>query len=230
MLRATVCCRSSANAFRSFSTSLVTRAATLDLSYPSHGHPTPYEIFHLPRTATQDEIKERYYELVRLHHPDSPVCRHEPDNVRQERFKAIAKAYEILKSNRNPAYLKELHRRQTQHGYPNYNPTRRQQYAYHSLEEGSMDVGNGDVFFVVTILAILGSVVLIYSPFSAKERLDAHHASASHALAEARREAKELSVHRRKNLRKWIEEAGLEGVTPNVGHGSARRQTPSSNN
>ncbi|KZO90113.1 DnaJ-domain-containing protein [Calocera viscosa TUFC12733] len=227
MLRRGVCARASAHSLRSFSASAVTRAQVLDLSYPTSARPTPHEIFHLPRTASQDEIKDRYYELVRLHHPDSPACRDEPDEVRQERFKSITKAYEVLKCNRNPALLEEMRRRHSNPMHYYDYPTRRQQYAYRHPGRGSLDVGNGDVFLVVTILAIIGSVALMYSPMSASGRADRHHLSASQALAEARREGREYSMFRRGQVKKWVEEAGLEGAAADVGHG-APRPPPSS--
>ncbi|EJU03494.1 hypothetical protein DACRYDRAFT_93836 [Dacryopinax primogenitus] len=222
MLRAAICRRSFATAFRTFSTSPVTQTAP-HLSYPSHAHPTPHEIFHLRRTASQDEIKERYYELVRVHHPDSPTCRHEPDDIRQERFKAITKAYDILKSTRSPAYIEEVQRRQTQSKYPHQNPTRRHQFAYGVPEERLMGVGSSDVAIIAAMLVVLGSVALVYSPFSARQRVDKYRASASHALADARRESKgerELSV----------EKTEQEGVTPEEGQRSdCLPKSPSSN-
>jgi hypothetical protein len=54
------------------------------------------------------------YQLVKLHHPDSPLCRSVPADVRHERFKAIKDAYDILRgksaSPRNPQ-MDELARR-----------------------------------------------------------------------------------------------------------------------
>jgi len=225
MLRTAARVRPAAHGLRCLSTSPVTRIA-VDLSYPSSTRPTPHEIFHLPRTASQEEIKDRYYELVRLHHPDSPACRHEPDQLRQERFKSITKAYDVLKNNRNPALLEELHRRHTHRGFAYHYPTRRQQYSYHSRHERSMDVGNGDVFIVVTILAIIGSVCLMYSPISAKQRGDRHHLTASQALSEARKEGHQHRMYRKEQIRKWVEDSGLDGVSTDVGHGAQPRFPP----
>ena len=36
------------------------------------------------------------YELVRIHHPDSPRCRSLPSNVCRSRFQAITAAYDVL--------------------------------------------------------------------------------------------------------------------------------------
>jgi DnaJ domain len=69
--------------------------------FPEHRNPTPYEIFHLPPTCTQSEIKARFYELVRYHHPDSSP-------TPQDHFKAILAAYGTL---RNPISRSTLARR-----------------------------------------------------------------------------------------------------------------------
>ena len=95
--------------------------------YPPHPHPTPYQIFHLPIGASQKQVKARCkplqpeatgfrpslscwrltfssvalwkdYELVRVHHPDSPHSRASdlPKRIRDERFSAIKDAYDVL--------------------------------------------------------------------------------------------------------------------------------------
>ena len=95
--------------------------------YPSHPRPTPYQIFHLPLGANQKQVKARCessahglpavflytlvwrltflsvviwedYELVRVHHPDSPHSRTSdlPKRIRDERFSAITDAYDVL--------------------------------------------------------------------------------------------------------------------------------------
>ncbi|TDL26299.1 hypothetical protein BD410DRAFT_577541 [Rickenella mellea] len=66
--------------------------------FPSSSNPSPYQIFHLAPGATQNDVKQRYYDLVRLYHPDSPSCRklHPNSSIRQNRFHAITAAYEAL--------------------------------------------------------------------------------------------------------------------------------------
>jgi len=51
-----------------------------------------YQIFALPRSATQDEIKRTYRKLARKYHPDVSK---EPDA--EARFKELGEAYEVLK-------------------------------------------------------------------------------------------------------------------------------------
>ncbi|KAF9241632.1 hypothetical protein BU15DRAFT_44673 [Melanogaster broomeanus] len=65
--------------------------------YPTQPNPQPHHIFHLPRSATQQQIKERYYELVRIYHPDSPVARKYPPEVAHARFQSITKAYDLMR-------------------------------------------------------------------------------------------------------------------------------------
>jgi len=87
--------------------------------FPTHPRPTPHQIFHLPPTATSAEIKSRYYELMKLYHPDSAqslrrknknknkkenssdeVFLLTSDDVRRERLNAIRMAYDALQGVR----------------------------------------------------------------------------------------------------------------------------------
>lgn len=65
--------------------------------YPAHAHPTPHQVFHLPHSASHAEVKARYYELVRIYHPDSPVGRPLPAPAAQARFQGITAAYDALR-------------------------------------------------------------------------------------------------------------------------------------
>lgn len=96
--------------------------------FPTHARPSPHQIFHLPLSATQQDVKQRCvchclrrikwpsfmfnllqpsnnsdYALVRLHHPDSPSCRlHTPSPAeRHARFQAISAAYDTLRLKSN---------------------------------------------------------------------------------------------------------------------------------
>ncbi|KAG2146395.1 uncharacterized protein EDB93DRAFT_1240867 [Suillus bovinus] len=62
--------------------------------YPTQINPQPHQIFHLPRSANQEDAD---YELVRIYHPDSAVARHYPSEESQARFQAISRAYDILR-------------------------------------------------------------------------------------------------------------------------------------
>ncbi|KAI0035892.1 hypothetical protein K488DRAFT_24049, partial [Vararia minispora EC-137] len=68
--------------------------------FPKHANPTPFQLFHLPSSATQADIKARYFELVRVYHPDSPLTRFLPPETVQSQFQAISRAYEVLRGKR----------------------------------------------------------------------------------------------------------------------------------
>lgn len=96
-----------------FSSTSSTSSTQLSFPFPKHPFPTPYEIFHLPKTATTNEIKSRYYQLVKLHHPDIGFSTNQTPNKKNgiqsesaDRFKIIVEAYELLKSpSRRQLYL-----------------------------------------------------------------------------------------------------------------------------
>ncbi|KAI5123967.1 hypothetical protein M0805_006379 [Coniferiporia weirii] len=71
--------------------------------FPSSPEPTPYQIFHLLPDASPADVKHRYYELVRIYHPDSAESRrYEPDPARRHaRFSAITRAYTSLQKQPN---------------------------------------------------------------------------------------------------------------------------------
>ncbi|KAJ7703306.1 hypothetical protein B0H17DRAFT_1042656 [Mycena rosella] len=66
--------------------------------FPSTPNPTPHQIFHLPKGASQSDVKARYFTLVRIYHPDKadPSI---PSDVAHARFQAIATAYSALRAN-----------------------------------------------------------------------------------------------------------------------------------
>jgi curved DNA-binding protein CbpA len=75
---------------------------------------SPYDIFHLSRTSSQAEIKARYYELVKLTHPDRIMAQANEapsSSIKQksavmtpekanEDFKRVREAYNILGNER----------------------------------------------------------------------------------------------------------------------------------
>ncbi|KAF8160658.1 hypothetical protein B0H34DRAFT_697557 [Crassisporium funariophilum] len=64
--------------------------------FPAHHNPTPHQIFHLPRNATESDIKARYFDLVLLYHPDK-VGSSASSDVAHARFQAITAAYDKLR-------------------------------------------------------------------------------------------------------------------------------------
>ncbi|KAF9529264.1 hypothetical protein CPB83DRAFT_790312 [Crepidotus variabilis] len=69
--------------------------------YPKHRNPTPHQIFHLPHNATPAQIKARYYDLVRLYHPDkaglAAAGSTSTADEAHARFQAITAAYDSLR-------------------------------------------------------------------------------------------------------------------------------------
>ncbi|KAF8629120.1 hypothetical protein AX17_005706 [Amanita inopinata Kibby_2008] len=64
--------------------------------FPAQKQPTPHQIFHLPPNASEGDIKARYYDLVRIYHPDKTSVSVTPD-VAHARFQAITAAYDALR-------------------------------------------------------------------------------------------------------------------------------------
>ncbi|KAF8159201.1 hypothetical protein B0H34DRAFT_655042 [Crassisporium funariophilum] len=109
--------------------------------YPKNANPTPHQIFHLNMGASQAEIKARYYDLVRTHHPDSFHTRLIHPSEAHARFRSIQAAYDFLRGrtlspnpNASPSpspnnfdpYMHELARRRRAHyasrqGYDTHN-------------------------------------------------------------------------------------------------------------
>ncbi|KAH7098551.1 hypothetical protein BKA62DRAFT_674182 [Auriculariales sp. MPI-PUGE-AT-0066] len=85
---------------RRFSTSRIVEAAQASLTWPTARRPTPHQIFHFAPGShpSQAEIKQRYYQLVREHHPDKSSL---PAPQAQGRFQAISDAYEVLRNPRS---------------------------------------------------------------------------------------------------------------------------------
>ncbi|KAH9978776.1 hypothetical protein BGW80DRAFT_1280862 [Lactifluus volemus] len=86
--------------FRLIKCNVATTSSANIYPYPSNLNPTPHQIFHLPQGASQKEVKARYYELVRIYHPDSPVARRYPQEVSEARFRTISASYDILRGRR----------------------------------------------------------------------------------------------------------------------------------
>ncbi|KAI3660398.1 hypothetical protein MP638_002481 [Amoeboaphelidium occidentale] len=55
-----------------------------------------YEILHVQKTSTSDEIKKAYYKLAMKHHPDKFRGTEQEVQENEEHFKAISEAYQIL--------------------------------------------------------------------------------------------------------------------------------------
>ncbi|KAJ5760726.1 hypothetical protein N7520_007882 [Penicillium odoratum] len=81
------------SAFRPIRSYATTSDAGHHDSWPRTSSFTPYEVFNIPRNAAYS--KSRYYDLVKIYHPD----RHSTDitpEVRLHRYKIVVAAHEIL--------------------------------------------------------------------------------------------------------------------------------------
>ncbi|KAI8985637.1 hypothetical protein BD414DRAFT_488732 [Trametes punicea] len=159
--------------------------------YPTHAHPTPHQIFHLPAGATQQQIKARYYELVRIHHPDSPFGRD------------ISPA---STGSGGPVdiYRAELERRRRARAA--YEASRRPMSSQPQAWTASADDRWKDrIILFVGVLALGAGLgpMLVWPSYHASYQ---HHLSAAKNLAQARREAREFGEERRQEIRRRVQE------------------------
>ncbi|KAJ5167963.1 uncharacterized protein N7482_003557 [Penicillium canariense] len=79
-----------------------------EYSWPSTSSFTPYEVLNLHRNAPYS--KTRYYDLVKIYHPDRPcdehpLCRNITPEIRLQRYRIVVTAHEILSDpTRRAAY------------------------------------------------------------------------------------------------------------------------------
>lgn len=86
--------------FLSVNPVFICRANTSSFTFPPHTNPTPHEIFHLPHTASQDEIKARCESnLSSLRTPTSPIVRfsHQFGFWRHRPLNCQLQDYELVK-------------------------------------------------------------------------------------------------------------------------------------
>ncbi|KAI0375010.1 hypothetical protein BV20DRAFT_961254 [Pilatotrama ljubarskyi] len=178
--------------------------------FPTHAHPTPHQIFHLPIGASQQQVKARYYELVRIHHPDSPFGGDLSPAVRRSRFQSITAAYDILRGKTNGSggpvdiYRAELERRRRARAA--YEASRSHTNPQtHDWSASADDRWKDRVILFVGILALGAGLgpALVWPSYTASYQ---HHLAAAKNLAQARREAREFGEERRKEIRRRVQE------------------------
>lgn len=96
-----------------------------------------YELLGIPKTASEDEIKKAYRQMVKKYHPDL----HPDDKQAEEKFKAVNEAYEVLS---DPAKKQKYDRFGFAGVDPNYGAG--QPGAGFGGFDGGMDFDLGDIF------------------------------------------------------------------------------------
>lgn len=194
--------------------------------FPHHPRPTPHQIFHLSHSASQADIKSRYYELVREHHPDSAHAQHIPASERHSRFQSITAAYEALTGKSrlqfgpglqgSPSdfemYEELRRRRRTRHRSAGMDFDHNHPFGFASGTPGREWTARPDerwkdwsIIFVGTACFIIGTAPIFFS-----HRSDKRHMSAVQSLAQARSEAQEYGMERRREIRRRVREYQLE--------------------
>jgi len=181
---------------------LASTATSPPFPFPTHRHPKPHEIFHLAQGSSQAEIKSRYIDLVRVHHPDSVLCKDVPPHERQARFQAISAAYDHLRGK--SAYKSPSHHWSSY----NYNDRFNEELARRARDRRREFSGTAydpakDVGPALFPIMLVGGIVFILGilPALSASRDDKHHSAAVN-LASAREEAKIFGQERRREIRK----------------------------
>ncbi|KAI0764751.1 hypothetical protein C8Q74DRAFT_1283706 [Fomes fomentarius] len=185
--------------------------------FPAHSRPTPHQIFHLPIGASQKEIKARYYELVRVHHPDAPNGYNLSPEVRRSRFQAITAAYDTLRgkwsggssNSADDIYRQELDRRRRARAAYEASLGRGtfsyEQTPGKTWEASADDRWKDRIILFIGIMALGAGLgpMLVWPSYQASHQA---HLSASRNLAAARREAREYGEERRRAISERVKE------------------------
>ncbi|KAF8320064.1 hypothetical protein DL93DRAFT_1927280 [Clavulina sp. PMI_390] len=217
--------------------------------FPSKDRPTPHDIFHLPKSASKKDIKQRYFELARIYHPDSAISRPHPTDVIQARWNAISAAYDHLRGKR--AAHQPWPSSSAYSSYPRSGSSSASSsgssaggaYAGRRTPWGGFDPdgnprphpdGLTEPFWMSqrtlmasVVIAVSASILFarafVTSPSTAAAQ---HHLDAAYNLEQARRRGKEQGELRRQELRAWIEEGGMQGMGAQIGKGRTRTKPP----
>lgn len=193
-----------------------TRIALSAYPWPKARHPSPYEIFHLDENAPQSVIKARYYELVKLYHPDKE--RHAPSDITNARFHEILKAHAILTDPRaRSAYdrfgvgwsgpLKEARRDGSR--FDRFSARQSHSTTWDGFYTGNkrdevLYTSNANFIGFIVFLSAVGAIVqamrLSRASSEINERADKAHFNTARDLAESRRLARDLNRDERRQL------------------------------
>ncbi|KAH9921083.1 hypothetical protein B0H21DRAFT_827182 [Amylocystis lapponica] len=188
---------------------LASTAAHPPYPFPTQAHPSPHQIFHLPPGASHQDVKARYYDLVRVHHPDSPLCRDLAPAERHARFQAITAAYDALRARgrHDPVRAELERRRRAMHRRAaafTHTP-----YAHRPTQQewtASADERWKDWLLITAGLLSLGAGLApaLLWPFMGVA--DQMHLNAAANLAHARREGREQGPRRREEIRRVVQQ------------------------
>ncbi|VDB98882.1 unnamed protein product [Peniophora sp. CBMAI 1063] len=196
-----------------------TSSSSSPYPFPQTRDPSPWQIFHLQPSASQSDIKARYYALVRLYHPDSPSARALPPDVAHRRFQAVRAAYDTLTGKAHHPSSSHYHPHGSAHTHDSDDlwrelaARRRQQErreAYrraHGVPEWDAagdDARKDRILFAVGCLAVVVGVAPAFANWT--EHRDAKHRLAAANLTAARGEAREFAAARREGIRSRMHE------------------------
>ncbi|KAJ7777092.1 hypothetical protein B0H16DRAFT_1504305 [Mycena metata] len=163
-------------------------------AFPTQPRPTAHEIFHLPRGASEADIKKRYIELVKLHHPDAQSSRSLSPAERHRRFQMVSSAYETLhhkrvfpERDRDHSVWAEIDRRKR----AQYRHSRRAEYEYAEWKNPPVDGRWTDrVILAFGFVALISGMTPMWL-YPRNRAIERRMTSASAAdLSEARKEAR----------------------------------------
>lgn len=180
--------------------------------FPLSLNPKPHEIFHLPTEADQAAIKRRYFELVKVHHPDAACARGIPAQVAEVRFQSIVAAYERLQHpgrtfiSRDQIYHDEIQRRRRAYAGMGVRDMEMRRNAVHAeAKAGSLWQRDEGILFMVAILGMFAVMYHVATPTPSQIAQKQHEKSQKY-LADARSRGKEDGMRRREEIRSWLRE------------------------
>ncbi|TDL26550.1 hypothetical protein BD410DRAFT_812914 [Rickenella mellea] len=187
---------------------------TSPFPFPRKPRATPYEIFHLPPGSPPSAIKSRYYELVRVHHPDSPRARTLPPRIAHARFQAITAAYDILTGKSNSRFTSSEYAAVHRYGNSSYGHRMRHgsEWAHTGFRSRAASVEDG---VSDRVIMAIGAITLAFgfAPFlyaSPQSIVEERHRAARRNLTQARSEAREYGEERLREARRRVRQRQRE--------------------
>ncbi|KAG8869185.1 hypothetical protein FS842_000067 [Serendipita sp. 407] len=186
--------------------------------FPTTKNPSPHEIFHLQPGADQQTIKARYYDLVKIHHPDTAIARNVPPQIAQARFQLVSAAYERLQNpsytnisrrnlsaeQRDQIYWDEI-RRRTQHY--RYGVRDRNFRDYPTANTGAQTLWQRDEGFLFVFVMLSAFAIAYHSIMPTPFQLSREqHDRTRRNLYDARKRGKEDGMRRRDEIKRWLRE------------------------